>query len=86
MHSIDLDASRPGRLTLLIADGGPRGSGNGPGGCAITARDTSRELTIRPIAPSSYRWLRKMSVEVARPGRVRIDVGPCPKPPFFDLL
>jgi hypothetical protein len=86
MHSIDLDASRPGRLTLLIADGGPRGSGNGPGGCAITARDTSRELTIRPIAPSSYRWLRKMSVEVARPGRVRIDVGPCAKPPFFDLL
>lgn len=86
MHSIDLEASRPGRLTLLIADGGPRGSGNAAAGCPITARDTSQDLTIRPTTQSGYRWLRRVQVEIARPGRIRIDVGPCPKPPFFDLL
>ncbi|MBT9555587.1 MAG: hypothetical protein IV100_06130 [Myxococcales bacterium] len=85
-HRIEVEAARPGRLTLLLADGGPRGSGHAPGGCPITARDSVGDLALKPVTQSSYRWIRRIQLEIARPGRIHIDVGPCPKPPFFDLF
>ena len=85
-HQLELDAFEPGRLTLLLADGGTRGSAGTGGRCTISARDTVKELSMRPLAHAQYRWLRIAVVDIERPGRVRIDVGPCPKPPFFDLL